>query len=110
MLLIDVKMMVQLNSLSGQYRLLSILTFLGGVCVAEMVRVNTRIGYDANAWLDAESERTGVPKSTLIHLAVEQYIQQKEVMASMSNVGAVNELLARLEELESKIESLSVMK
>lgn len=77
--------------------------------MAEMVRVNTRIGYDANAWLDAESERTGVPKSTLIHLAVEQYIQQKEVMASMANVGAVEGLIARLEQLESKIESLSGM-
>ena len=36
--------------------------------MAEMVRINTRIGADANAWLDAESERTGVSKSTLIHL------------------------------------------
>lgn len=77
--------------------------------MAEMVRVNTRIGFDANAWLDAESERTGVPKSTLIHLAVEQYIQQKEVMASMSNVGAVEGLINRLEQLESKMESLSGM-
>ena len=69
--------------------------------MAEMFRVNTRIGADANAWLDAESERTGVPKSTLIHLAIEQYIQQKEVMTRMSDMG---QLLQAIERLESKID------
>lgn len=79
--------------------------------MAEMVRVNTRIGYDANAWLDAESERTGVPKSTLIHLAVEQYIQNKRAMDSMANVGPLDGLASRMEEVESKLERLiSVMK
>ena len=74
---------------------------LGGEYMAEMMRVNTRIGVDANAWLDAESERTGVPKSTLIHLAIEQFIQQKEVMSRMSDMGALNEVVARLEKLEA---------
>ena len=69
--------------------------------MADMMRVNTRIGADANAWLDAESERTGVPKSTLIHLAIEQYIQQKEVMTRMSDMG---QLLQAIERLESKID------
>lgn len=72
--------------------------------MSNMMRVNTRIGKDANRWLDNESERTGVPKSTLIHLAVEQYIQQKEAVASMSSV---NELLDRLQALESKVDTES---
>ena len=68
--------------------------------MAEMFRVNTRIGADANAWLDAESERTGVPKSTLIHLAIEQYIQQKEAMSKMADMG---QLVQAIERLESRI-------
>lgn len=75
--------------------------------MAEMFRVNTRIGLDANEWLDKESERTGVPKSTLIHLAIEQYIQQKEVINSMSGMGTVEVLLERLEKLESLVEKQS---
>lgn len=71
--------------------------------MAEMYRVNTRIGVDANEWLDEESKRTGVPKSTLIHLAVEQYIQQKEVMSKMAGMGAVEHLLERIEALEDML-------
>ena len=66
--------------------------------MAEMVRINTRIGSDANAWLDAESERTGVSKSTLIHLAIGQYIQQKDVMRRMTDMGQLVEAIQRLEE------------
>ena len=69
--------------------------------MAEMFRVNTRIGADANAWLDAESERTGVPKSTLIHLAIEQYIQSKEAFKMMGDIG---QLYGVIEELKKTIE------
>ena len=65
--------------------------------MADMMRVNTRIGADANNWLDAESERTGVPKSTLIHLAIEQYIQHKEAFARMADIGQLVEAIERLE-------------
>lgn len=69
--------------------------------MGEMVRVNTRIGSEANKWLDTYSEETGIPKSTLIHLAIENYIQQKQVMARMADMG---EIVAALERLEQKIE------
>ena len=72
--------------------------------MAEMVRVNTRIGYDANAWLDAVSDRTGVPKSTLIHLAIEQYIQQKEAMNRMTDLG---ELVQAIQRLENKVDKVN---
>ena len=73
---------------------------IGGDYMADMVRVNTRIGADANAWLDEESNRTGVPKSTLIHLAIEQYIQQKEAFTRMADIG---QLVQAIERLEMKI-------
>ena len=77
---------------------------LGGDYMAEMIRVNTRIGADANAWLDAESDRTGVPKSTLIHLAVEAYIQQKDAMRAMTDLG---QMVQAIERLEKKIDNVS---
>lgn len=67
----------------------------------EMVRVNTRIGSEANEWLDSYSNQTGIPKSTLIHLAIENYIQQKQVMARMSDMG---EIVSALERLEKKLD------
>lgn len=65
-----------------------------------MVRVNTRISAKLNEWLDNQSKETGVPKSTQIMLAVEQYYQQKEVMNKMSDMNQIIEKLRQLEELE----------
>lgn len=66
-----------------------------------MVRVNTRIGSEANDWLDDYSGNTGIPKSTLIHLAIENYIQQKQVMARMADMG---DIVSAIERLEKKID------
>ena len=41
---------------------------------SDTVRVNCRIGATENAWLDAESKRTGISKSSLVQMAVESYI------------------------------------
>lgn len=68
----------------------------------EMVRVNTRISEKANAWLDKESNESGIPKSTLILLAVENYIQQKEAFAMMADMGQV---VHKLDALEKAIKS-----
>jgi len=67
-----------------------------------MVRVNTRIGSEANDWLDTYSKNTGIPKSTLIHLAIENYIQQKDVIKRMADMG---DLVAAIERLEKKFEA-----
>lgn len=45
-----------------------------------LVRVNTRISKQINDWLDNKSKMTGVPKSALIHLALESHIQQQTVV------------------------------
>lgn len=66
----------------------------------EMVRVNTRISEVANDWLDSESNRTGIPKSTLILLAVENYIREKEVIQGMSDMG---DLYAKMQQLEEAV-------
>ena len=70
--------------------------------MAEMFRINTRVSVQANEWLDNESEKTGIPKSVLVLMAVEQFIQQREVMSNMGNMGQIVEALERL---ENKLES-----
>jgi len=66
-----------------------------------MVRVNTRISSTLNDWLDKESKLTGVPKSTLVMLALENYYQQREVIKSMSDMGAI---MKKLEHIEKQIQ------
>ncbi|WP_309317988.1 hypothetical protein [Bacillus cereus] len=39
-----------------------------------MVRVNTRISKKLNDWLDEYSQESGLPQCTLIHLALENYV------------------------------------
>ena len=64
----------------------------------EMVRVNTRISEKTNEWLDRQSNESGIPKSTLILLAIENYIQQKDAMTMMNDFSSVIERLEKLQE------------
>lgn len=68
--------------------------------MAEMVRVNTRISSVLNEWLDKESKVTGVPKSTLVMLALENFYKEREVLKSMSDMG---ELMQKLNEIEKRL-------
>lgn len=68
--------------------------------MAEMIRVNTRISTDLNNWLDKESSDSGLPKSTLIMLALEDYRKQKQAMDTLKDV---NPILAKLEQLERRL-------
>ena len=70
----------------------------------EMVRVNTRISKTANNWLDDYSKDTGLPKSTIIMLAIENYIREKETFDRMADMG---DLVKKIEELKFEVEKLS---
>lgn len=70
--------------------------------MAEMVRINTRISSVLNDKLDKESDTTGIPKSTLVMLALENYYQQKEALKTMNDMSVVLERLERLEKQISK--------
>ena len=69
--------------------------------MAEMVRVGTRIRKDLNDWLDQQSEETGLPKSTQIMMAIENYQQQKMAKGQLTELA---ELIEKLEELAKKVE------
>jgi len=60
-------------------------------------RVNARISKKINDWLDKKSAETGISKSALIYLALENYVQQQETMDTMAL------LLQKLEDLDKKI-------
>lgn len=66
-------------------------------------RVNSRLGYTQNAWLDDESKRTGISKSSLIQIAVEQYISQKQALNAMNDMTS---LVGKLEFLETEIKKI----
>lgn len=68
---------------------------------AEMVRVNTRVSKPVNEWLDKRSEETGVPKSTLIFLAIENYKKENDVMEMMGDMGSI---MQKLEELQVAVQ------
>lgn len=68
--------------------------------MAEMVRINTRISSVLNEKLDKESDDTGIPKSTLVMLALENYYQQKEALKTMTDMSTV---LDRIEQLEKRL-------
>ena len=43
-----------------------------------MSRLSVRIPEELNGWLDEKSNQTGIPKSTLIYLAIDQYRKQED--------------------------------
>lgn len=61
------------------------------------VRLNTRVSFDLNEWLDRRSEETAISKSALVAIAVENYRKEKET------VEALPALLKKLEELGIEI-------
>lgn len=74
----------------------------GGVKMKEektLQRVNSRLGYTQNKWLDEESKRTGISKSSLIQMAVEQYIAQKQALNAMYDINALVEKLENIENI-----------
>jgi hypothetical protein len=66
----------------------------------EMVRINTRISKEMNDWLDNETARTGVPKSTLIYLALEQYVSTKQ---AITTVGVIDKLMDKIAGIEQRL-------
>lgn len=67
-------------------------------------RLNARIGHTQNAWLDAESARTGISKSGLVQLAVEQYIAQKQALDLMSEGFPM--MLEKMDEIQKNLEKI----
>lgn len=70
----------------------------------ETIRVNARLPYDLNEWLEEEVARTGLSKSAIVMMATENYRREKEVFRSMADMG---ELVAKIEAMDMSIRSLT---
>jgi hypothetical protein len=64
----------------------------------KLVRVNTNITEELNDWLNAESERTGISKSSLILMALTQYKDQKNVMSQIPDLLNAMNTLQKIQE------------
>lgn len=51
-----------------------------------LFRVNIRISQDINQWFEARSMETGIAKSSLMALALSDYIDQKESIKAFRNL------------------------
>lgn len=65
------------------------------------VRVGTKIPHDTNEWLDERAFETGLTKSALINLAIENYRKEIEVVKGMPKI------IKELEERGIKFEGIS---
>ena len=65
-----------------------------------LVRVNARIGKQHNDWLDKRSFETGISKSSLIQLAIDNYMMQDTAIYTLQ------ELTKKFDSLENMIEQL----
>lgn len=64
-----------------------------------LVRVNTRLSTTINDWLDDESKETGLSKSALIMIAVEQYYQQREGLKRMGDMSRIMDELEKIKKV-----------
>lgn len=65
-----------------------------------LVRVNTRISADLNDWLDRESSRTGLSKSSIMMIATENYRREKDAFLMMADIG---QLVDKLDDIEKAV-------
>lgn len=67
-----------------------------------MIRINTRISSELNNWLDEQSKETGMSKSTMVMLALEDYKKQRETLKSFNTM---SDVMRKLEEIEKRLEN-----
>ena len=65
-----------------------------------LVRVNTRISSDLNDWLDRESAKTGLSKSSIMMIATENYRREKDAFLMMADIG---QLVDKLDDIEKAV-------
>ena len=74
----------------------------------QLVRLNVRVSKENNEYLDKKSMQTGISKSALVQIAVEQYRQQAEAVNAMNNmekfVNQVNDINLELHMLKSRVD------
>lgn len=76
--------------------------------MADVVRVNTRISKTMNEWLNNRSNKTGLSKSVLIMLALENYYQQIEAVEQMGKWEKIYKAVDELKRWKEKMQNNAV--
>ena len=64
----------------------------------QIVRLSVRVSKENNDYLDKKSMQTGISKSALVQIAVEQYRQQSEAVRAMNNREVLVEQLEKIQD------------
>ena len=64
--------------------------------MSNLVRVNARIGVQHNEYLDKKSAETGISKSSLIQLAIDNYMMQDTAVKSFEAIAQKIDSLEKL--------------
>lgn len=68
-----------------------------------MQRFNMKLTDDLHVYFKSESERTGVSMASLIVLALESYVQERQAVKLMKDMPDLFEQLKKFQEMQSKI-------
>lgn len=67
-----------------------------------LIRVNIRVSKKIKEYFEKKSAETGVAQSALMALALDEYIDQKQVVDFTTN-GGIQDLLRQIEEKKNEI-------
>lgn len=69
----------------------------------QLFRLNVRVSKENNDYLEMKSNQTGISKSALVQIAVEQYRQQNEAVQAMNNM---QKYVDQMEMIKDEVASL----
>lgn len=69
----------------------------------QLFRLNVRVSKENNDYLEMKSNQTGISKSALVQIAVEQYRQQNEAVQAMNKM---EKYVDQLEDIQREISAL----
>lgn len=72
--------------------------------MAEMVRISARVNTQLLEWFDTKSKETGIPKSTLIFMALDTHVQQQKAMDTMKDLNKLQMIIDEVDNLKKEIQ------
>ena len=69
----------------------------------QIVRLSVRVSKENNDYLEKKSTETGISKSALVQIAVEQYRQQSEAVRAMNSM---EKYVDQLEQIKREVTAL----
>ena len=69
----------------------------------QLFRLNVRVSKENNDYLEKKSTETGISKSALVQIAVEQYRQQSEAVRAMNSM---EKYVDQLEQIKREVTAL----